>query len=173
MGPTWAFVTDLPARNTATVVKTCPGAADGSKWPLEPLPGAAAGSKWPLELAPEPPNASKSAAQAWPRAAKCSRSAAPACPGAAECSKSAARACSGAFFEPAPEPQQARKMPLEPTAVRCVRFFRSISAVSCSSVIGINFCSAPLCSVGFGLAGRSNWPLEPARPRWGARPDRA
>ena len=32
-----AFVTDLPA-NTATVDKTCPGAADGSKWPLEPAP---------------------------------------------------------------------------------------------------------------------------------------
>ena len=44
-------------------------------------------------------------------------------------------------------------MPLEPTAVRCVRFLRSKSAVFCSSVIGINFCSAPLCSVRLGLAG--------------------
>ena len=47
----------------------------------------------------------------------------------------------------------ASKMPLEPTAVRCVRFLRLKSAVFCSSVIGINFCSAPLCSVGLGLAG--------------------
>ena len=60
-------------------------------------------------------------------------------------------------------------MPLEPTAVRCVRFLRSKTAGFCSSAIGINFCSAPLCSVGLG----SNWPLEPARPRWGALPDRA
>ena len=30
---------------------------------------------------------------------------------------------------------------------------RSKSTVFCSSVIGISFCSAPLCSVGFGLAG--------------------
>ena len=28
----------LAAQNTATVVKTSPGAADGSKWPLEPAP---------------------------------------------------------------------------------------------------------------------------------------
>jgi len=56
-------------------------------------------------------------------------------------------------LEPAPEPQQARKVPLEPTAVRCVRFLRSKSAVFCSSVIGLHFCSAPLCSVGLGLAG--------------------
>ena len=56
-------------------------------------------------------------------------------------------------LEPAPEPQQARKVPLEPAAVRCVRFLRSKSAVFCSSVIGLHFCSAPLCSVGLGLAG--------------------
>ena len=56
-------------------------------------------------------------------------------------------------LEPALEPQHARKVPLEPTAVRCVRFLRSKSAVFCSSVIGLHFCSAPLCSVGLGLAG--------------------
>ena len=55
-------------------------------------------------------------------------------------------------LELAPEPQQARKVPLEPTAMRCVRFSRSKSAVFCSSLIGINFCSAPLCSVGLGFA---------------------
>ena len=55
-------------------------------------------------------------------------------------------------LEPAPERQQARKLPLEPTAVRCVRFLRSKSPVFCLSVIGLHFCSAPLCSVGLGLA---------------------
>ena len=44
-------------------------------------------------------------------------------------------------------------MPLEPTAVRCVRFLRSKNDVFCSSVIGLHFCSAPLCSVGLGLVG--------------------
>ena len=46
---------------------------------------------------------------------------------------------------------------------------RSKTAGFCSSAIGINFCSAPLCSVGLG----SNWPLEPARLRWGARNSRS
>ena len=44
-------------------------------------------------------------------------------------------------------------MPLEPTAVKCVRFLRSKSDVFCSSVIGINFCSARLCSIRLRLAG--------------------
>ena len=55
-------------------------------------------------------------------------------------------------------------MPLEPTAVRCVRFLRSKTVGFCSSVIGINFCSAPLCFVGLGLAGAFGL-LEPSWPR--------
>ena len=66
-------------------------------------------------------------------------------------------------LEPTPEPQYAREVPLEPTAVRCVRFLRSKTAGFCSFAIGINFCSAPLCSVGLG----SNWPLQPARASLG------
>ena len=108
-------------------------------------PGAAAGSKWSLELAPEPQNARKVLLEPAPEPQNARK-----VPLEPALEPQNARKVS---LEPAPAPQQARKVPLEPTAVRCVRFLRSKSAVFCSSVIGINFCSAPLCSVGLGLAG--------------------
>ena len=91
------------------------------------------------------------AARACPGAAEYSTGAARACPahGAAECSTGASRAspepqnarrvplelapeaqnARRVPLEPALEPQHARKVPLEPTAVRCVRFLRSKSTV--------------------------------------------
>ena len=106
---------------------------------------------WPLEPGPEPqmarngcssPPRSRSwlemAARARPGAAEYSKSAARVCPGAAECSMGAARVfpgtaeCSTGAARATPEPQnarrvtpEARKVPLEPTAVRCVRCLRS------------------------------------------------
>jgi hypothetical protein len=61
-------------------------------------------------------------------------------PGTAECSTGAARACPGAALELALEPQPAQKVPLEPTAVRCLRFLRLASR------------NAVICCI---------WPLEP------------
>jgi hypothetical protein len=122
-------------------------------------PGAAAGSKWPLELAPEPQNARKVLLKPGPEpqnAREVLLEPAPEPQNARKVPLEPAPEPQNArkvSLEPAPEPQQARKVPLEPTAVRCVRFLRSKTAVFCSSVIGINFCSAPLCSIGLGLAG--------------------
>ena len=132
-----------------------PGAADGSKWLLEPArepqmarngrsspPGAADGLKWPLEPAPEPQNTRK------------------------------------VPLESAPEPQNARQMSLEPPRrrrmldgcrsslprsrsmlkkcrsspqpggafVSYARNGRSKNAASCSSIIGINFARLHLAS---------------------------
>ena len=98
---------------------------------------------WPLEPGPEPQMARNGcsspprkrllemAARARPGAAEYSKSAARVCPGGAECSTGAARACPGAAA----------------CSKSAARNGRSKSAASCSSVIGLNFCSAPLCFV--------------------------
>ena len=113
--------------------RALPGAADGSKWLLEPAPEPQHGSKWLLEPASEPQlarNGRSSALESAPEQ-QCSTGAARVCLGTAECSTDAARATPEAQnarrvpLEPAQEPQHARKVPLEPTAVRCVRFLRS------------------------------------------------
>ena len=139
------------------VARAWPGAAVGSKWPLEPgpepqlaremaaraWPSAAAGSKWTLERAPEPQNARQ------------------------------------VPLESAPEPRNARLVPFEPPRkcrmldgsrssllwrhsmlekcrsrplprgafVACVRNGRSKNAGTCSSIIGILFGSVPPCFV--------------------------
>ena len=86
-----------------------PGAADGSKWLLEPAPepqlarnGVSSpprSRKW-LEMAararPGAAEYSTGASRVCPGAAECSTGAARACPGTAECSTGAAQACSGA-----------------------------------------------------------------------------
>ena len=59
------------------VARARPGAADGSKWPLEPAPEPQNTRRVPLEPAVEPQNP---------------KGAGRACPGATACSKSAARA---------------------------------------------------------------------------------
>ena len=125
--------------------RACPGAAAGSKWPLELAPEPQNARKVLLKPGPEPHNAREVLLEPGPEpqhARIMPLEPAPELQNARKVS-----------LEPAPEPQQARKVPLEPTAVRCVRFLRSKSAVFCSSVIGLHFCSAPLCSVGLGLAG--------------------
>jgi len=84
---------------------------------------------------------SLSAVRACPAAAACSKSAARACSGATECSESDARACPGATA----------------CGRKVLHFVRLLSA---SAFAQLDF--APLGSV---LLGRSNWPLEPSRPR--------
>ena len=132
----WLFVAWLPCLENCRYLREMPLFAAYGRSSL------ARSRRW-LEMA----------ARARPGAAECSTGADRVCPGTAECSTGAARATLEAQngrrvpLEPALEPQHARKVPLEPTAVRCVRFVRSKSAVSCSSVIGINFCSAPPCFV--------------------------
>ena len=112
---------------------------------------------WPLEPGPEPQMA-RNVCSSPPRGRRWLEMAARACPGAAEYSTGASRVCPGAaecamgaaatpepqnarraplepalepqnarqvLLESALEPQHARKVPLEPTAVRCVRFLRS------------------------------------------------
>ena len=83
-----------------------PGAADGSKWSLEPAPEPQKTRKVQIEFAPEPQNARWVPLESTPepqnarrvqlepprRGARCSTGSARACPGAAACSKSAARA---------------------------------------------------------------------------------
>ena len=107
-----------------------PGAADGSKWLLEPAPEPQM-SRNGRSSPPRSRKYSKSAARVCPGAAEWSTGAARVCPGTAECSTGAARATPEAQnarrvpLEPAQEPQHARKVPLKPTAVRCVRFLRS------------------------------------------------
>ena len=77
-------------------------------------PRAAAGSKWPLKLAPEPQNARKVLLKPGPQPhARWPLEPAQLAPGSSRRSW------------PALEQQHARKVPLEPTAVRCVRFLRS------------------------------------------------
>ena len=145
----------MAARNTATVVKTQPRGCRWLEMAARACPGAAAASKWLLELAPEPQNARKVLLKPGPepqnaREVVLEPQNAPKMPLEPAPDPQNARRVS---LELAPEPQQARKVPLEPTAVRCVRFLRSKSTVFCSSVIGLHFCSAPLCSVALGLAG--------------------
>ena len=94
-------------------------------------PGAAAGSKWPLELAPEPQNARKVLLKPGPEPQNAREVVLEPAPEPQNAPKMRlepapdpqnARRVS---LELAPEPQQARKVLLEPTAVRCVRFLRS------------------------------------------------
>ena len=77
-------------------------------------PGAADGSKWLLEPAPEPQMA-RNGRSSPPRSRKYSKSAARVCPGAAECSTGAARVCPGTAECPTgaaratPDAQNARR----------------------------------------------------------------
>ena len=104
-------MTDLAARNTATVVKT-------SRWleMLEPAPEPqlAQNGRSSLQPAPEPQNARKVLLKPGPQPhARWPLEPARLAPGSSRRSW------------PALEQQHARKVPLETTAVRCVRFLRS------------------------------------------------
>jgi len=120
-----------------------PGAADGSKWPLEPAPEPQNSRKVPLESAPEPQNARRVPLESAPEPQNARR--VPLEPGGRRrmldgCRSSLPR--SRSMFE------KCRSSP-QPwgTFVSCVRNDRSKSAAFCSSFIGINFCSAPPCFV--------------------------
>ena len=133
-----------------------PGAADGSKWLLEPAPEPQM-SRNGRSSPPRSRKYLKSAARVCPGAAECSTCAARVCPGTAECSTSAARAtpeaqnvdgCLSSLPRSHSMLEKCRSSPQPRGAsVSCVRKGRSKRAGPCSSFIGISFCSAPLCFV--------------------------
>ena len=144
----------LPARNSATVVKTCPGAAAAPKWPLEPARRRWGARNGPLE--PSRPRWGARNRPLEPRSASLGRSRWP--------------------LEPARLRWGARDGRLSPLGLAGALDM----AARARSGSGRNALNAWLCSSLRGaleLAGRprsaslgcSTWLLEPARPRWGAR----
>ena len=130
-------------------------------------PGAATGSKWPLEPAPEPQLA-RNGRSGSPRSRRWLEMAARARPGAAEYLKSADRVCPEPQnarrvpLESASEPQNARRVPLEPPRRRKM-FDGSRSSLPWSrSRLKCRYLLQMAARAWPGAADGSKWLLEPA-----------
>ena len=165
--------------------------------------GAAAASKWPLELAPEPQNARKVMLKPGPEAQSAREVLLEPAPEPQTARKVPLELAPEPQnvrkvpLEPAPEPQHAlekccisvvcyrHQLLLSSTLLRWARSCWGVR-IGRSNPLGLAAPSDKPClprdaSQGGPVAlparsaslGRSTWPLEPARPRWGARPDRA